>query len=411
MDELRCRFCDSELTTTFVDLGASPLANSYLEEDDLHQAEIFYPLHVFRCDHCYLVQLPEAEHPEEIFSNYAYFSSYSESWLRHAETYVASMMERFDFDASSQVVEVASNDGYLLQYFQHHQVPVLGIEPASNVARVAEEKGIETRVAFFGRELAQSLADEGRQADLVVGNNVLAHVPALNDFVAGLNILLKSTGVLTMEFPHLLRLMEEGQFDTIYHEHYSYFSFFTVRDLFAAHDLRVWDVEELPSHGGSLRIFVCHEGNQARQTTHRVDDLLAEEEKAGLMKPEAYEKFAERVHQMKRAILSMLIDIADRGEKVAGYGAPAKGNTLLNYCGIGPELLPYTVDLSPHKQGRYLPGTRIPIHAPERIVEDRPDWVWILPWNLKKEIARQMSEVKSWGGRFIVAVPRLNTVE
>lgn len=404
-----CRFCDTPLTTTFVDLGFSPLANSYLTAEDLHRPSTFYPLHAYLCTECFLVQLPEAESPEEIFSRYAYFSSVSTFWVEHARRYADAMVERLDLGEDSLVVEIASNDAYLLQHFHARDIPVLGIEPAANIARAARDKGIPTRTAFFGRDLARELASSGVRPDLLVGNNVLAHVPALNDFVAGLKLILAEDGVVTMEFPHLLRLLQQRQFDTIYHEHFSYFSFSTVRRVFARHGLVVFDVEELPTHGGSLRIFARHLETEPAETDS-VGELLRREEASGLLDPATYADFAREVETVKRDLLSFLIDARERGETVAGYGAPAKGNTLLNYCGVGPELLPYTVDRSEHKQGLYLPGTGIPIHAPEKISEDRPEHVLILPWNLKDEITGQMSDVKSWGGKFWVAIPGVECV-
>ncbi|HSF43601.1 MAG TPA: class I SAM-dependent methyltransferase, partial [Thermoanaerobaculia bacterium] len=391
---LACRFCGAPLSHVFVDLGAQPLANSYLEPADLRKAERFYPLCVYVCGECLLVQLPEEERPEEIFSDYAYFSSYSESWLRHAREYAKAMISRFGLGPTHQVVEVASNDGYLLRWFVERGIPVLGIEPAGNVAQAAEAAGIPTLVKFFGAKTARELADRGTRADLLVGNNVLAHVPDLNDFVAGLSILLAEGGVLTMEFPHLLRLMEEDQFDTIYHEHYSYFSFTAVRRVFSAHGLTLFDVEELPTHGGSLRIYARHDRDDSKPVGDRVQDLLAREEAAGLASLDAYRSFTERVERVKRGLLRFLIQAKEEGKTVAAYGAPAKGNTLLNYCGIRTDFLDYTVDRSPHKQGRYLPGTRIPIHAPDRLRETRPDYVLILPWNLKEEIVEQMADVR-----------------
>jgi len=415
-----CRFCGAGLATTFVDLGLSPLANSYVEPADLGKPEVFHPLHVFVCERCFLVQLPESESPDAIFSDYSYFASYSDSWLAHARDYAAMAARRFGLGPESRVVEIASNDGYLLRWFVERGIPVLGIEPAANVAKAAEALGIPTRVQFFGTQLARELVAEGIRADLVVGNNVLAHVPALNDFVAGLALLLAPRGVLTMEFPHLLRLMDEGQFDTIYHEHFSYFSFTTVRRVFASHGLTLFDVEELPTHGGSLRIYARHSADQSgaagapqlpgRPSELRVVDLFAREERAGLLRLETYGDFAARVRVVKRDLLRFLLDANEAGKQVVGYGAPAKGNTLLNYCGVGRDLLAYTVDRSPHKQGRYLPGTRIPIFAPERIDETRPDYVLILPWNLKAEVTAQMARVREWGGKFVVAVPRLEVL-
>ncbi|HEY3568990.1 MAG TPA: class I SAM-dependent methyltransferase [Thermoanaerobaculia bacterium] len=409
--KLACRFCGAPLSEVFVDLGASPLANSYLEPEDLRKAEAFYPLCVYVCGECLLVQLPEEERPEAIFSDYAYFSSYSDSWLLHARTYAEAMIERFGLGAGHQVIEIASNDGYLLRWLKERGVPVLGIEPARNVAEAAEAAGIPTIVKFFGEATARELVAEGKRADLLVGNNVLAHVPGLNDFVKGLKILLTPSGVLTMEFPHLLRLMAEDQFDTIYHEHYSYFSFATVRKVFAAHGLTLFDVEELPTHGGSLRIFARHTEDASKPVGERVADLLAREEAAGLGELEIYRSFGERVQRVKWGLLRFLIESKEAGKSIAGYGAPAKGNTLLNYCGVRTDFLDYTVDRSPHKQGRYLPGVRIPIHGPDRLRETRPDYVLILPWNLKEEIVEQMADIRSWGGRFVVAIPEVEILE
>lgn len=407
MAKLSCRFCDTTLERVFVDLGASPLANSYLKPEDLWKPEPFHPLCVYLCERCLLVQLPEAESPEEIFSDYAYFSSVSESWVRHAERYVAMATDRFGLGSASRVIEIASNDGYLLQFFHQRGIPVLGIEPARNVAKAAEAKGVPTLNRFFGTGLGRELAAAGTGADLLLGNNVLAHVPNLNDFVSGLREVLKPTGVLTMEFPHLLRLMDEGQFDTIYHEHFSYFSLGTAQAVFKAHGLTVFDVEELPTHGGSLRIFARHESYQSLEVTPRVEALLRAERQRKLDTVAGHLAFAARVATVKRDLLRFLLDCQEQGKTVVGYGAPAKGNTLLNYCGIRADLLAYTVDLSPHKQGQFLPGVRIPIHAPDRIRETRPDYVLILPWNLKAEITRQMSGIAEWGGRFVVAVPGL----
>ncbi|HEV7508798.1 MAG TPA: class I SAM-dependent methyltransferase [Thermoanaerobaculia bacterium] len=403
---LACRFCGAPLSQVFVDLGAQPLANSYLEPEDLRKAEAFLPLCVYVCGKCFLVQLPGEERPEAIFSDYAYFSSYSESWLRHAETYAAAMVERFGLGAGHKVIEVASNDGYLLRWFAGRGIPVMGIEPAGNVAAAAEAAGISTLVKFFGTATARELVAAGTRADLLVGNNVLAHVPDLNDFVAGLKLLLAPAGVLTMEFPHLVRLMAEDQFDTIYHEHYSYFSLSTVRRIFAAHGLSIFDVEELPTHGGSLRIFAGHM-EEARRVEQRVVELLALEAADGFSSLETYCSFGERVRRVKRGFLRFLIQAKEEGKSIAGYGAPAKGNTLLNYCGVRTDFLDFTVDRSPHKQGRFLPGTRIPIYGPDRLRETRPDYVLILPWNLKEEIMEQMADVRSWGGRFVVAIPEV----
>lgn len=402
-----CRFCRTVLQHTFLDLGTSPLSNSYVKAECLGEMEPFFPLHAFVCNQCLLVQLEDCSSPERIFSDYAYFSSYSDLWLQHAREYANMIQERIKLDEQSLVVEVASNDGYLLQYFLQKGIPVLGIEPAENVAKVAMGKGIPTRVAFFGEPTAQLLLEEGKQADLLIGNNVLAHVPDLNDFVCGLKTLLKPHGVITMEFPHVMRLVEENQFDTIYHEHFSYFSFVTVERVFLKHGLILYDVEELPTHGGSLRIYARHEADQTKPVGPRVADLQEREEKAGLKNLEYYLSFAEKVHLTKRHLLSFLIEAKEKNKAIVGYGAPAKGNTLLNYCGIRTDFIDYTVDRSPHKQGLFLPGTHIPIYAPETIKKSKPDYVLILPWNLKDEIMQQMTFVRDWGGAFVVPIPEV----
>lgn len=406
---LSCRFCATPLEHTFVDLGMSPLANAYLTADALARAESFYPLHVRVCHQCFLVQLPEVESPEAIFSDYAYFSSYSETWLAHAKAFAAMTLERFGLDGTSRVIEAASNDGYLLRFFAERGVPVLGIEPAANVAAAAEELGIETRVEFFGVEAADRLVEDGLRADLLVGNNVYAHTPHLNDFTAGLARTLAPEGVISLEFPHVLQLIDNNQFDTIYHEHFSYFSLGTVAQVFEAHGLRIFDVEELPTHGGSLRVFGCHRDSE-RPTEGSVQARLDHEAARGLRTLEPYLAFGERVKATKRRLLEFLVREKDAGRRIVGYGAPAKGNTLLNYCGVGTDFLDFTVDRSPHKQGHYLPGTHIPIHAPDRIRETRPDIVLILPWNLHAEIRRQMADVTSWGGRFAVAIPEVEVL-
>jgi len=405
-----CRFCNTQLSHSFADLGMSPLANSYLSPEHVQHMEPFYPLHVFVCEQCLLVQLEEFESPDSIFSDYAYFSSYSESWLAHARRYVDMATQRFTLTNTSQVIEIASNDGYLLQYFVAKGIPVLGIEPAANTAQVAAEKGIPSLVKFFGQQTANELVAEGTQADLLLGNNVLAHVPDLNDFVAGMQIVLAPHGVITMEFPHLLRLIDENQFDTIYHEHFSYFSFLTVQKVFAAHGLTMFDVEELPTHGGSLRIYARHTADSAHTISDRVSALLAREEQAGFGKLAHYLSFAEQVKETKRGLLSFLIAAKRAGKTVVGYGAPAKGNTLLNYCGVGRDFIDYTVDRSPHKQGLFLPGTHIPIHAPEQIRETQPDYLLILPWNLKDEIIQQMAHIRGWGGKFVVPIPHVEVL-
>ena len=411
MSAYACRFCAAPLAHSFCDLGMSPLSNAYLAADQLGAAEKFFPLHAYVCDRCWLVQLPEHETPEKIFAqDYAYFSSYSDSWLAHCKAYTEQMVARCGLGPKSQVVEIASNDGYLLQYFQQRGVPVLGIEPAANVAEVAEKKGIPTLVKFFGRATAQALADQGTQADLLLGNNVLAHVPDLNDFVGGMAILLKAGGVITMEFPHLLQLMRHNQFDTIYHEHFSYLSFTTVESVFEAHGLTLFDVQELPTHGGSLRIFGRHRSNAALPVQPAVARLKQLEAQAGFTALAAYTAFAEQVKDTKFKLLEFLIQARRAGKRVWGYGAPAKGNTLLNYCGIREDLVECTVDRSPHKQGRYLPGTHIPILAPEKIREARPDYLLILPWNLKDEIVAQTGFIREWGGQFVVPIPQVQVL-
>jgi len=389
----------------------SPLANTYLTAAQLNQMEPFYPLRAYVCEGCLLVQLEEFESPDHIFSDYAYFSSYSEAWLRHARAYTDLVTERFGLNADTRVVELASNDGYLLQYFVQKGMPVLGIEPAANVAQAAIEKGIPTLVRFFGLQAGRDLAADGRQADLLLGNNVLAHVPDVNDFVSGMKLLLKPHGVITMEFPHLLRLMEEHQFDTVYHEHFSYFSFVTVTRIFAAHGLTIFDVEELPTHGGSLRIYARHTEDDTKPIGSRVADLAAQEAAAGLTSLDRYLAFAEQVNDTKHNLVEFLIAAKRLGKTVVGYGAPAKGNTLLNCCGIRSDLVAYTVDKSPHKHGRFLPGTHVPVYPPEKIQETKPDYLLILPWNLKDEIMEQMSSIRDWGGKFLVPIPDVKVYE
>jgi SAM-dependent methyltransferase len=407
----QCRFCHEPLHATFVDLGMSPLCQTHIEPHQLNHMEPFYPLHAWVCSKCFLVQLEEYVAPPHIFSEYAYFSSFSDSWIEHARRYTELVRERFGISGNSLVMEIASNDGYLLQHFVAAGVPVLGIEPAANVAKVARERGIRTEVSFHGRETAQRLVASYGQADLVLGNNVLAHVPDLNDFVAGMKLLLKPTGVITMEFPHLLRLMEQNQFDTIYHEHFSYFSFLTVTQVFAAHGLTVFDVEELATHGGSLRIYARHDADNSKQTSDRARELWARERAMRFDDLATYRSFGEQVRATKRLIMSFLIDLKNGGAQIVGYGAPGKGNTLLNYCGIRTDLLDYTVDRSPYKQGKYTPGTHIPIVAPERIRATRPDYIFILPWNLQDEITTQMSFVKEWGCKFVVPIPAPRLLE
>jgi hypothetical protein len=406
-----CRFCGMELRHTVVDLGMSPLCESYVPAERVNEMEPFYPLHVYVCERCYLVQLEEFVSREEIFEEYAYFSSYSTSWLAHCRKYCEDMSTRFGLDGGSRVVEVASNDGYALQYFVERGIPALGIEPAANVAKVAVEKGIPTRVEFFGRDLARRLVAEGQQADLLFGKNVLAQVHDVNDFVGGMKILLAPGGVITVEFPHLSRMVEENQFDTIYHEHFSYFSFLSARMIFEAHGLRLFDVEELKSHGGSLRIYACHAEDESKALSDRAVQLADRETKDGVLTLEYYRSYDEQVKETKRKLLEFLIAARRSGKTVVGYGAPGKGNTLLNYCGIRTDFLDYTVDRSTYKQGRFLPGTHIPIHEPGMIDETRPDYVLILPWNLKDEIMTQLAHIRDWGGRFVVPIPETKIYE
>jgi 2-polyprenyl-3-methyl-5-hydroxy-6-metoxy-1,4-benzoquinol methylase len=408
-----CRFCHNPLQHTFINLGKSPIANDYLTSEQLNQKEKFYPLHTYVCEECLLVQLEEFESPDHIFGDgdYAYFSSYSESWLAHAKAYTDVMVEKFGFNNHSQVIEIASNDGYLLQYFQEKGIPVLGIEPAANTAQVAIAKGIPSLTKFFGIQTARELVAANQQADLLLGNNVLAHVPNINDFVAGMKIVLKPNGILTMEFPHLLQLIEHNQFDTIYHEHFSYLSFLSVEQIFAAHNLTLFDVEELPTHGGSLRIYGKHDHAAFPIISERVTQLKAKEISAGLNRLETYIFFEEKVKDTKSKLLKFLLTAKAEGKSIVGYGAPAKGNTLLNYCGVDKDLIDYTVDRNPHKQGLFLPGTHIPILHPEKIRETKPDYLLILPWNLKDEVMQQMSFISEWGGQFVVPIPEVTVYQ
>jgi SAM-dependent methyltransferase len=400
-----CRFCDSVLTQTLVDLGMSPLCESFLAREQLNQMEPFYPLHARVCGQCFLVQVEEYVGPDHIFSEYAYFSSYSDSWLQHARRYVDMIVDRLELGPASRIVELGSNDGYLLQWFVSRGIPVLGMEPAANVAEAARKKGVPTLTVLFGRDTAPDVLAQHGHADLLIGNNVLAQVSDLNGFVAGMKILLGPRGVITMEFPHLMRLMEENQFDTIYHEHFSYFSLLTVERIFAAHGLTLFDVDELPTHGGSLRIYARHTDDATKPVGPRVQALRAREATAGFRQLARYTSFTEQVHETKRRLLEFLIGARRRGKSVVGYGAPGKGNTLLNYCGIRTDFLDYTVDRNPYKHGKFTPGTHIPIFAPDRILETRPDYVLLLPWNLKDEIMEQMAEIRAWGGQFVVPIP------
>jgi 2-polyprenyl-3-methyl-5-hydroxy-6-metoxy-1,4-benzoquinol methylase len=405
-----CRFCQAGLSRTFVDLGMQPLSNAYVDAAHSESPEIFYPLHARVCDRCFLVQLPAFEAPEKIFADYAYLSSVSESWLAHCARYVAEVTARFQLGPKSFVVELASNDGYLLKFFRERQIPVLGIEPAANVAAIAEKAGVPSLAKFFSTALARELVAQGRRPDLIVANNVLAHVPDLNDFVAGIATLLAPAGVVTVEVPHLLRLIEQTQFDTIYHEHFSYFSLGTLLRVFEAHGLAIFDVQELPTHGGSLRVF-AHRKGEVAEGSASIPAVLAAEAKAGLETPEAYERFSEAVYRTKRLLLRFLIDQRDARKRVVGYGAPAKGNTLLNFCGVRADLLEYTVDRNPLKQGKLLPGTHIPVFAPEKLAETRPDFILLLPWNLKAELSKQLAFTKSWGCKLVVPVPEIAEVQ
>jgi 2-polyprenyl-3-methyl-5-hydroxy-6-metoxy-1,4-benzoquinol methylase len=409
--QFKCNFCKSPLTQTFCDLGTSPVSNSFIKPENAQAPEPFYPLHVYACSECFLVQLPEHKSAGEIFTDdYVYFSSMSESWLAHSEAYCNTMRDRFALTPASRVIEIASNDGYLLQYFRGMGIPVLGVEPSGNVAEIARQKGVETMVRFFGVQLATELKQSGAQADLLLGNNVLAHVPDINDFVAGLAIALKPEGAITMEFPHLLRLVDGVQFDTIYHEHFSYLSLTAVQRIFAAHGLVVFDVEELTTHGGSLRVFAAHRGSRQATAGARVEALLAREKASGLTDVSRFADFAEKVKEAKRSLLAFLIEAKRNGKKIAAYGAAAKGNTLLNYCGVRTDFMDFVVDRAESKQGRLLPGTRIPVLAPEAIDAAKPDYLIILPWNLRDEIITKMAHIREWGGAFVIPIPTVEIV-
>ncbi len=405
---MNCRFCQNPLSREFIDLVNSPPSNSYLRAEQLGEPEVFYPLRVFVCEKCFLVQVDEYKKADEIFDEtYAYFSSFSKTWLEHSKNYVEMMCERFGFDENSQVIEIASNDGYLLQFFQQKSVPVLGIEPTLSTAQAAREKGIETWTKFFGVELAQKLVEKNLQADLLLGNNVLAHVPNINDFVAGFKVALKPEGVITMEFPHLLQLVENNQFDTIYHEHFSYLSLHTAQKIFARHDLTIFDVEEITTHGGSLRIFAKHAENESLENTANVEKLLAKEKEFGLLDLDYYSNFQPKADRVKYDFLAFLIEQKRLGKKIAAYGAAAKGNTLLNYCGIKNDLIDFVVDASPHKQNLFLPASHIPIFDESFIEREKPDLVVVLPWNIKEEIFGQLDYIREWDGKFVVAIPKL----
>jgi SAM-dependent methyltransferase len=409
---MSCRFCNTPLKNIFISLGLSPLSNAYISRERLYEMEPFYPLEVYVCHNCFLAQLAEFEMPKNIFSSeYAYFSSFSDTWLTHCRQYAEKMIKRFNLNHKTFVVEIASNDGYLLQYFLKHKIPVLGIEPAKSTAQAAMAKGIPTEIVFFDTTYAQRLARSRKKADLLIGNNVLAHNPNLNDFVEGLRIALKPKGIITMEFPHILKIIENNQFDTIYHEHFSYFSFYTAQKIFISHGIVLFDVEEIPTHGGSLRIYGRHKNDNEKEITSRVGELLERERKAGLLDLGTYCNFKEKIEAAKRNLLLFLIKAKNAGKKVVGYGAPAKGNTLLNFCGIRSDFLDYTVDRNPHKQDKYLPGTHIPIRDPKAIVKDKPDYILILPWNIKAEIIKQMAFIRSWGGKFVIPIPKLEIIE
>ena len=405
---MNCRFCGTELEYVFVDLGEAPPSNSFLNVAQLDKPESYYPLKIFVCSNCFLVQVDEYKKANEIFdSEYAYFSSYSTSWLAHAKTYTEKMVDRFGISNNSLVVEIASNDGYLLQYFQEKQIPVLGIEPTECTAKVAREKGIESITEFFGADFAKKLVLENRKADLLLGNNVLAHVPDINDFVKGLKIALKKEGVITMEFPHLVKLIENNQFDTIYHEHFSYFSFTTVSRIFEAHGLVMFDVDEIPTHGGSLRIYAGHKEDTSKSISDKVGELLERENSIGISDLNYYKGFGEKVSRIKMDLLQFLAEQKKNNKKVAAYGAAAKGNTLLNYCGISNDVIRFVVDASPYKQGKFLPGSHIPILKEEIIREEKPEFILILPWNIKEEIINQLSYIREWGGQFVISIPEL----
>lgn len=405
---MNCRFCKTELNYDFVDLGFSPPSNSFLTAAQLNEPEMYYPLKIKLCDNCFLVQIDEFAKHDDIFNDsYVYYSSFSTSWLDHAKKYTEKMVSRFGFGHASMVVEIASNDGYLLQYFKANQIPVLGIEPTANTAKVAEEKGIETCIEFFGSALAEKLISEKAKADLLIGNNVLAHVPDINDFIRGMKIMLNDKGVITMEFPHLLKLIEENQFDTIYHEHFSYLSLYTVKKMFEYHGLRIFDVEELPTHGGSLRVYATHLENNDLKTEDAVNYVLEKEQMHGLRQVDLYTTFQQKSEQVKNNLLTFLLEAKQENKKVVAYGAAAKGNTLLNFAGIKQDLLPFVIDASPYKQGKFLPGSHLPVEKEYILVLEKPDYIIILPWNLKHEISEQLSYTREWGARFVVAVPEL----
>lgn len=408
---MKCRFCHTELKQVFADLVFSPISNAMLSGDQLKESESYFPLKIFVCDKCFLVQIDEIEKADKIFNEeYTYFSSFSTSWLAHAKQYVDMMMERFQFNETSQVIEIASNDGYLLQYFRDYNVPVLGIDPSANTVTEAEKKGINTIVDFFGAELAKTqIASKRIKGDLILGNNVLAHVPDIKDFVKGMKIALANRGVITMEFPHLMRLVEDCQFDTIYHEHFSYLSFLTVKKIFESQGLELFDVEELSTHGGSLRIFAKHKEDKSKNISSGVGELLEKERNAGMETIGYYKNFQTRIDKIKYDTLTFLINNKQKGKKIIAYGAAAKGNTLLNYCGIkGTDIIEFVVDASPYKRNKFLPGSHIPVIGKDEIEKYKPDYIIIFPWNLKKEISEQLSFIRDWGGKFVIFIPGIS---
>jgi len=408
---MECRFCKSELTNIFIDLVNSPASNSFLDKEQLDEPEVFYPLKVYTCSNCFLVQIPEFKKSDAIFNDqYVYFSSYSRSWLAHAQNYTEKMISRFNYSSESQIVEIASNDGYLLQYFKEKNIPVLGIEPTANTAEVAINKGIETITEFFGTRLATELAANGRKADLLLGNNVLAHVPDIVDFVAGMKVMLKEDGVITMEFPHLMQLINNNQFDTIYHEHFSYLSFYSVKQIFESQGLELFDVEEIETHGGSLRIYAKHSTDESKEISARVASLLDKEINIGINSLSYYDHFQQKALKVKLDLIGFLIEQKNKNKKVVGYGAAAKGNTLLNYCGVKNDLIDFVVDANPHKQHKFLPASHIPVVNEEKLKNHHPDFVIIFPWNIKDEVMKQLEYIKEWGGKFVIPIPNLQVV-
>jgi len=409
---MKCHFCHHKLTHEFVDLINAPLSNSFLTKEQLNEPEVFYPLKLFVCDKCFLVQIDKYKKSDDIFNkDYAYFSSFSTSWLEHAKKYVDMITDRLGLGAASHVMEIASNDGYLLQYFLKKQIHCFGIEPSANTAQAARKKGVEILEDFFCADLAERLVQEGKKADLIIGNNILAHVPDVNDFVVGLKIALKDNGVITLEFPHLMQLIEQNQFDTIYHEHFSYFSFFTVKLIFEKHGLELFDVERLSTHGGSLRIYGKHKDDASKNISTNVTALLHEEKAKGIQTAKYYDGFQNKADRLKYDLIDFLIKQKKAGKKVAAYGAAAKGNTLLNYCGVKKDLIEFVVDASPHKQDKFLPGSHIPVVKEDEIIRSKPDYVLILPWNIKDEITEQLNYIQKWGGMFVVAVPEIKVIE